>query len=150
MQCVHLKRCMRFGILLIALIGCQPPGERPQPNVADVKQLVWTGVEHSALNTRPGPLICSDSVLNDQAKSGFDLNLTYWQPCYPQFQNPTLRHQQAVAAEQETLQQEMQPVPTVGELMEENPGHAEAVVARAQEQKARTKTGRPPAQTARR
>ena len=150
MQCVHLKRCMRFGILLIALIGCQPASERPQPNVADVKQLVWTGVEHSALNTRPGPLICPDTDLNDQAKTAFGQNITYFQPCYPQFQNPELRRQRAVAAEQETLKQEMQPVPTVTELMEDNPGHAEAVVARAQEEKATSKTGRPPAQTARR
>jgi len=149
-QCVHLKECMRFGILLIALIGCQPASERPQVSVADMKQMVWTGVEHSALNTQPGPLICPDTDLNDQAKNNFGQNITYFQPCYPQFQNPGLERRKAIAAEQETLKQEMQPVPTVAELMEDNPGHAEAVVARAQEEKVTRKTGRPPPQTARR
>ncbi|HEX5059364.1 MAG TPA: hypothetical protein VFV99_08395 [Kofleriaceae bacterium] len=112
--------------------------------------MVWTGVEQSALNTRPGPLICPDTDLNDQAKGSFGQNITYFQPCYPQFKNPALERRQAIATEQKTLKREMQPVPTVTELMEEHPGHAEAVVARAQEEKATSKTGRPPAQTARR
>lgn len=111
-----------------------------------------TAIQNGPWDTQPGPLICSDSDLNDQAKSGFGLNITYWQPCYPMYDHANLERRRAIAAAQETAEKEMAQSnePTAAELIVENPGQAQAVIARAQEEKARSKTGRPPAQTARR
>lgn len=102
---------MRFGILVIGAAGCVmrlAPNESgtafqevDDPAVRKIAERVEV---QTVLDTQPGPLVCPDTVLSDQSKSLGNLNVTYWQPCYPLYDNAREAAQKETAADQRAEQ----------------------------------------------